>query len=138
MNLQSHALVESLKQHTPDLRLVILFGSFASGHQRDDSDIDLAIAALRPLDPTKLFDIKMTLQEASGRTVDLVDLNNADVSIVLKNEAIIFGKLLFAADETVFSEIEAPIRREAEDFLFRRRDLETHLAERMRAYATTR
>lgn len=136
MSSQIEALVECVKLHVHDLRLVMLFGSFASGRQRHDSDIDLAFAAARPLNAEALLDLKLTLQEACNRALDLVDLNAPSVSIVLKNEVIKFGRILYAADGTAFSEVEGPIRREAEDFLFRRRDLDSHFLKQLRDYAT--
>jgi predicted nucleotidyltransferase len=136
MDAQIISLVKTLLQESADIQLVILFGSFAANNQRDDSDIDLAIAAPRPLNAKRLFDLKLTLQANCDRVVDLVDLSNSGVSIVLKNDILTLGKVLYAVDETIFSSVEAPIRREAEDFLFRRRELDDYLLKRLRANAT--
>jgi predicted nucleotidyltransferase len=137
MQPEINAIIQILSQRLPCLRLALLFGSFSSNDHRADSDIDIAFAAAQALDSKTLFNLKLDLQTICDRHVDLIDLNNADTSIVLKHEIVTLGKILFACDETVFSTYEARIRREAEDFLYRRRDLEDHLAERLRAYATT-
>jgi predicted nucleotidyltransferase len=138
MDAKITSLVKILLQEEADVYLVILFGSFAANTQHDESDIDLAIATSRPLSASRLFDLKLTLQAGCDRDVDLVDLNNSGVSIILKNDIITKGKLLYAVDKVAFSQIEAPIRREAEDFLYRRRDLELQLQKRLMAHATAR
>lgn len=136
MKEQIDHLVETLKQQLDNLNLVILFGSFATGHQHVDSDIDLAIGCDRPLTPRELFDLTLALQADCNQIVDLVDLRNADVSVVLKNEIMTRGKVVYAVDPDIVSSFEGPIRREAEDFLLRRRDLDEHLVKRLRTYAT--
>lgn len=128
-------LIIKLKTLVPNLRLVMLFGSFATDFQRDDSDIDLAFAALRPLDSRALFDLKMALQVGCPRSVDLVDLANEQVSLILKHEIIKTGRAIFEADDTVLSEFEARILRDHGDLIFRRRDIEDEISARLRAYS---
>ena len=74
----------------PDIQLIILFGSTASGDTRCDSDIDVAILAAEAFDP-----IDMT-NEISGylgtSRVDVVDLRRA--SPLLAMEALRHGRLL--------------------------------------------
>lgn len=53
-----------------------LFGSYVRGEQRDDSDIDLLVEYP---EHTSLFDVvalKNTLEEAFGRSVDLVGFDS--------------------------------------------------------------
>jgi predicted nucleotidyltransferase len=58
----------------------ILFGSFASDRQHDDSDVDIAVL----FDPTcipekmKLFEMCESLSDFLSRDVDLICLNTAD------------------------------------------------------------
>jgi predicted nucleotidyltransferase len=63
--------------HFPKIVLVVLFGSVATGLQRPDSDLDIAVAAADALTvEDKLFLIN-SLTERTGRPIDLIDLNRA-------------------------------------------------------------
>jgi predicted nucleotidyltransferase len=59
----------------PELEVVLLFGSMASGQGLPDSDVDLAVQAAHPLDAASKRALIAELGEAAGRPVDLVDLN---------------------------------------------------------------
>lgn len=128
-------ILEVLKTQVTDLRLVVLFGSFASGHQRHDSDIDIGFAATRGLEGRTLFDLKLTIQAQCERNVDLIDLTNPNISIVLKHEVISTGVVIFESNDSIMSEFQARILRDYEDFMYRRRSLDNALANRLGAYA---
>ncbi len=128
-------LIRKLVTQVPDLKLVIVFGSFADGSQRHGSDIDLAFAAARPLKNRALYDLTLDLQTGCDRRVDLVDLANADLSIILKYEIVTSGKVVFEADNCSVSEHHARIFRDYQDFRYRRADLEQDLSDRLKAYA---
>ncbi len=61
------------------VRLAVLFGSFARGEQHDASDVDVAVL----LDPDLSSEDELAIHErlalVSGRGVDLVHLDGADV-----------------------------------------------------------
>lgn len=135
MNAEIAPLLKRIKAQVPDLRLVILFGSFACSRQRQDSDIDLAFAATRPFEGRALFDLKLDMQNSGFRGVDLVDLAAADVSLILKHDIITTGLTIFEANDSVRSEFEAQIFRDYQDFIYRRRDIEVALTLRLAAYA---
>lgn len=65
-------------------REVYIIGSVVSGRLRDNSDIDLAVSGLAP----HLFFRAMGMAtEALGRTVDLIDLDDASpFTVYLKEE----------------------------------------------------
>ncbi|GKW23593.1 nucleotidyltransferase domain-containing protein [Pectobacterium polonicum] len=96
-------IVSTLKKQIPDIRMVYLFGSQATGNARADSDIDIAIMATRTLAPVERWELSNQLAKAMGRDVDLVDLLQA--STVLKMEIVRNGKLLYDA-ETAAGEFE--------------------------------
>ena len=58
----------------PGIRLAILFGSLAVGHERADSDLDLAVDAGHRLTTGEKLALMNELAERTGRPVDLVDL----------------------------------------------------------------
>jgi predicted nucleotidyltransferase len=49
-----------------------LFGSHARGEAREDSDIDLVVAFTRPASFDDYMDLKLLLEDALERSVDLV------------------------------------------------------------------
>lgn len=57
------------------IRLALLFGSLAKGTFHRESDLDIAVCALRPLKVQEKIVLIEELAEAIGRPVDLVDLS---------------------------------------------------------------
>ena len=78
--------------------LVVLFGSFARGPIRSDSDIDVAFAGDTAITGYELFLLSQELAAMFGREVDLLDLNR--VSTVMKAQIVATGKVLFCEDES--------------------------------------
>lgn len=89
--------LESLLARQPGLELAILFGSMASGRQRPDSDLDLAVQAARPLTVEHKLALVGQLALASGRAVDLVDLRT--VGEPLLGQILSRGRRLLGSDE---------------------------------------
>lgn len=67
------SLQTALVRH-PEIQLAILFGSLATGEERLDSDVDLAIDTGRPFDVASKMLLMAEIAECTGRPVDLVDL----------------------------------------------------------------
>jgi predicted nucleotidyltransferase len=67
---QVHAVLSS----HPDIRLAYVFGSIARNRARQDSDLDVAVQAEKPLDSAMCIQLIEDLTLATGRPVDLVDL----------------------------------------------------------------
>ncbi|SIR26155.1 type VII toxin-antitoxin system MntA family adenylyltransferase antitoxin [Halanaerobium kushneri] len=91
-------LIEELKAE-----LIYLFGSYAKGKERPDSDLDLAFLSSREIDDYQRF---LTAQKLASRLnieVDLIDLKKA--STVFKVQ-IIQGRLLYAEDKLQQQEFE--------------------------------
>ena len=49
-----------------------LFGSFARGTAREDSDVDVLVRFIRPPSPDDYFGAQFYLEDLLGRSVDLV------------------------------------------------------------------
>lgn len=86
---------------------VWLFGSFARGEARPDSDVDLAILCDPPLELDRILMMER-LAERLGREVDVVDLASAPPALAW--EVITTGKV-----------IAAPARDELVDYTLRAR-----------------
>ncbi|MFJ5453747.1 MULTISPECIES: type VII toxin-antitoxin system MntA family adenylyltransferase antitoxin [Pectobacterium] len=91
-------IVLTLKKQMPDIKMIYLFGSQATGNARADSDVDIAIMATRALDPVERWELSHQLAKTVGHDVDLIDLLQA--STVLKMEIVRNGKLLYDAEAT--------------------------------------
>lgn len=72
-------VIDELRAAFPDQcqRGAWLYGSYARGEQRVDSDIDIAVLYDFPLDPVALFDASSRLAARLGAAVDVVDLRRA-------------------------------------------------------------
>ena len=76
-SLAVDAQVRGVLARFPTVELALVFGSVATGRQRPDSDLDIAIAAKHRLTVDEKMDIIACLAEATGRPIDLVDLRQA-------------------------------------------------------------
>lgn len=55
-----------------DVREVYLFGSFARGEQKPESDVDLRLVCGGSMTFGMLYELSLELEEALGRKVDIV------------------------------------------------------------------
>lgn len=113
----------------PDVKLGILFGSLAKGHATPDSDVDLGVAADRPLDIELKTVLIAELAQLLGRPVDLVDLQTA--SGVILQQVLVKGTLIYCTDRILYATL---IR----NMLFNQSDMMPYhdriLAERRKAW----
>jgi len=85
------------------LRLVLLFGSVASGREYQDSDIDLGFLFDKPIDILGLTN--RVIQLLRTDRVDVIDLSRA--SPLLKFSAIRQGKVLFEQAPGLFNTFQS-------------------------------
>ena len=87
---------------------VYLFGSFATGDERADSDVDIALLLPHKSSVTTvqlaMSDGRYELEQLVGRQVDLLNLRM--VSTVFQKEIIMTGRVLFCCDRFVLDEFE--------------------------------
>ena len=89
-------LVRLLRDALPDVRVVYLYGSRASGGVWAESDVDVAVLPARPLAPDVRWDLASRLADALRADVDLVDLRTS--SAVMRHQVITTGRLLYERD----------------------------------------
>ena len=73
MSFDTSPLLNALAK-VPELRLALLFGSCATGAQRPDSDLDLAVDMGGVMTAEQHVALMSALALATGRVVDLIDL----------------------------------------------------------------
>ena len=87
------------------LLLVVLFGSYATGHTHRQSDIDVAMLSEQPLDIREQIRIGFELERAlRAGPVEVVDLKHAP-PLLLKADAT-DGVVLYERDQGVFAEFQ--------------------------------
>jgi uncharacterized protein YutE (UPF0331/DUF86 family)/predicted nucleotidyltransferase len=82
-------------------KLIYLYGSFAKGQGRFDSDIDLAIYTKEKIDAYKLFLLSNDLAYELRRDVDIVDMKGLDT--VFAAQIVAFREDLYIEDEFLAS-----------------------------------
>ena len=80
---------------------IVVFGSFARGSQRMDSDIDIAIKTDKKITNTELFYLQNELADILKRDVDLIDLSS-DLGDGFRYEILINGVLIYCTNEFEF------------------------------------
>lgn len=111
---------------------VWLYGSYASGDERADSNIDLAILTRRPLTLERLHELAFELAKIAGRDVDLVDLRRAPT--VLGMQIISTGRRLFCRDMFICEQLESQIFSDYVDLNERRSGILQDIRERGSVY----
>ena len=114
--------------HFPEIVLAVLFGSVASGRQRADSDLDIAVSAKHALAAHEKMALMGAFAERTGRPVDLIDLNG--VSEPLLGQIVRHGRRVLGSD-TLYGELISRHLFEQADFMPYRTRL---LAERRMAW----
>jgi len=77
------------------LELVMLFGSFATGENREDSDLDIAVLGEKDVDFKKTLNIIQSLSVVFKKEVDLSVMNRANPLLlhqIEQNAVLLFGK----------------------------------------------
>lgn len=111
----------------PEISLALLYGSFAHGTAKPDSDVDLAVHSESPLSAEQLMDLHTRLEALLHRDVDLLDLRQAEGTILaqvighcirIKNASQIFARYNLKA--IYFHEEYLPALRMMQDANIRR------------------
>lgn len=101
-------IVETVLSHYLQTQAIYLFGSYAAGQERADSDVDIAL--LLPPEMAKragnlaLSQLHLSLSEQLGKEVDLINLRQ--VSSVFQKEIIMAEQKIFCADTVAADEFE--------------------------------
>jgi uncharacterized protein len=77
LKLNKTVLINLLKANMPGLKLVYLFGSYATGNQDKQSDLDIAVLAESSIDNVSRWKLAQTLACELDIEVDLIDLRSA-------------------------------------------------------------
>lgn len=92
INFQSH-LINVCRQYIPEIKLLYLFGSYASNQAQANSDIDLAVLLTKKISTVTRWEIQQKLALELNIDVDLIDLLSA--STVMQNQIVNKGVCLY-------------------------------------------
>jgi predicted nucleotidyltransferase len=118
------AQIEQVVASYPEIRVVVLFGSAAHHRLTPSSDIDIAVAADRPLGPDRRAALPLDLAGALPWDVDLIDLQ--EVSGILLQQALCHGVLIRSTPGTYASLIQRMWYNQADMMPYTRRVLARH------------
>lgn len=85
-----------------NLELLVVFGSYAKGTQKKDSDLDIAYISNK-----KINEIELNYQIIQKTNIQKIDINEIrnDNSIVLNEQIFKYGKLIFEKKEGLFYDL---------------------------------
>ena len=111
--------IQHLINKEPDVIFAYLFGSVATGNNRKDSDVDIAVYFSPELDKLERFDLRLKLADQLAVTlssdVDLVDIISAPLS--LRHQIMREGILISERCKSERVSFEVYSRREYFDFV---------------------
>ncbi|NCD33867.1 MAG: nucleotidyltransferase domain-containing protein [Spartobacteria bacterium] len=102
------------------LDMAYLYGSFAKGTARKTSDIDIAVAGIKPLTASLLLELMNGLASLTHREIDLIDLQQ--VNGLILREAM-QGDDLFCRNIVVREQLMKKLVYDQEDFMPLRRKM---------------
>lgn len=110
-----------------DLMAIYLFGSRATGHVHEDSDVDLAILTTFEGVPeaARLLMLKVDLATHLGLDVDLVDLRQ--VSLEFRHLILSTGKRIYCLNSDVCAEYEVMTMSMNQYFELERNEIIEHV-----------
>lgn len=116
MNMTQHSWVDDVASYLaihPQVVLAFLFGSFANGRTRIESDVDLSVYLSEPYSEQDVSDLWGKLEDLTHRDVDLIVLNTAAPGIAWTSMQ---GKTLVDKNPRRHLELMLEKSGEAEDF----------------------
>ena len=86
-----------------DVKVCLLYGSAIQGRLRPDSDLDVAVASDTALNHEQKMVLRSELERATGREVDLLDLQS--VSGPILHQALTKGEVVIVRDHLLYAGI---------------------------------
>lgn len=110
-------------KYSKDIVTAYLFGSMAKGVASSSSDIDIALL-LHNNDKTSATDLKFRLYADLCRTLKRNDIDvmllNISGNLILNDEIVRHGKVLYSTDDEAREEFELKVLHSSTDFKFQR------------------
>jgi predicted nucleotidyltransferase len=102
---ETDKIIAAVLKYYPYVQAVYLFGSYGTGQELADSDVDIAVHdKSREAGSLLMDDLRFELERLLGKGVDLINLRQ--VHTVLQKEVIVEGRRIYQADEYAADEFE--------------------------------
>lgn len=130
MNMPSRDIITQLVRDVlPDARAAWLFGSAATGHWREGSDIDLAVSMPQPFSAAARMGAAERMISALGIEVDLLDFHQ--MHTVMQVQIIDTGRLLFSTDPVALAQYQGFLHTEYQNIQHWRQPMMAQLAQQL-------
>ncbi len=118
-----------------DLAMAFLYGSWARGFPRPDSDLDIAVLFLddnlsEDLSFQYITDIAMVISDKLGLEVNIIIIHRDSRQPMLYYNAIVLGVPVFIRDDTDFIDLKNMAIAQMEDFSIFGQAWQIHLAKK--------
>jgi predicted nucleotidyltransferase len=102
------AIIRIIRDHHPGIQAIYLYGTYSTEDEWPGSDVDIALLfdpqRAKTIKPLMLSDMRVDLETALGRGVDLINLRR--VPTVLQKEVIAADRCIHQADAYGVAEFE--------------------------------
>ncbi len=126
-------LIKALLVAVPVCQAIYRFGSWGTSAENPESDIDVAILPLHPLETLRQWEVAQLLASRVGRDVDLIDLLSAPT--VLRMQIIAHGERLYCVDRFAIEQFEDVVFSSYARLNEERRNILDDIRQRGRIYA---
>lgn len=99
-DLNLDKVIEILKNKFK-VQVIILFGSYARGKQRNDSDVDIAFKSDEEFSRMQIWEMKNEIEDILNKEVDLINIDS-EISEGFRYEILMSGKLIYVANKQEF------------------------------------
>jgi uncharacterized protein len=108
--------LKSTLEADPTVLFALIFGSFARGEERPDSDLDVAVYFSSSPEGLEVLEWLNRLSNAAEREVDLVVLNRA--SPLLRHQVMLHRIRLLVRDEAAYVRFRERTIRDYQEYLY--------------------
>ena len=109
------SMVRETLADEPGIKVVIVYGSAASGHMRPDSDVDVAVLFDKPLDIDTRLALWGKLTDTLHREIDVVDLYDLGGEIL--HQILTKGRVIIKNDTQAYYWLAKRMVYDREDFM---------------------
>jgi predicted nucleotidyltransferase len=93
IHIHKKAIIEHLRERIPTTKLIYLFGSYATGYETEDSDINLAVWSVPSFNENVCNTVSHELTDLHKTEVNVLDLSGCKK--VIRYEIVTHGKCWF-------------------------------------------
>jgi predicted nucleotidyltransferase len=106
--MSEQEIIRIIRRRYPEAEAIYLFGTYGTADKREESDVDVALL-LSPREAKAAASLAMSecreaLEEALGRSVDLINLRRVDT--VFQREIIAEGRIIYNASQNAVEVFE--------------------------------